>query len=69
MGTSIKIDAPQENEIRYPKLMSTEAGRVVWMTSRGEGMALCSPYIFSSSWDMTQFTDFHGSVTLSNTEE
>ena len=66
-GLTPKSDKP------FPKLMSTKNGYVVFFVEDGKGLCLAIPSgfqdkigDFDEAWNMAGFTDFEGSITLSN---
>lgn len=66
------IDTNEKKEKPFPKLMVTAEGMVVAFKDKGIGgivysVSDCEPvgYI-SNTWIMKNFTDFNGSITLSN---
>jgi hypothetical protein len=65
-------NAPQDTELPYPKLMKSENGKIVLMTVRGVGMVLSDSQgyskagTYSDDWKMENFSDFHGTIALSN---
>jgi hypothetical protein len=64
-------DAPKDKELPYPKLMKSNNGKIVLMTVRGEGMVLFDEGYtkaghYSNEWIMHNFSDFHGTIALSN---
>lgn len=76
MIESSAIDISKQ-EISFPKLMvGSLSGTIVLMTSESkgygtgtlvkEGFGLLAVGCFSETWDMKYFTDFNGSVTLTN---
>lgn len=59
----------------YPKLMIHQDGSIVLFIEYGAGTILFNARLhgmdvgkFSPIWVMENFTDFHGSITLSNEE-
>ncbi len=58
----------------FPKLMISESGRIVLFSKLGCGTVLREPEVetaysighYSDTWSLTKFTDFNGTVTLSN---
>ena len=55
----------------YPKLMRGYEGTIVLFVTLGLGTALWAnddmeAGYYSATWDMDDFTDFNGSITLSN---
>ena len=66
-------DAPSGKSLDYPKLMTTKENLLVLMTYYGEGIYLRggndkvgSTYLF---YDMAQFTDYVGTITLENSND
>ncbi|CAH56651.1 hypothetical protein PHG11b_24 [Flavobacterium phage 11b] len=59
------------NEKSFPKLME-EGGLIVLFEKHGEGMALGYKVgefkicLYSKNWDMSEFKDYNGEVTLKN---
>jgi hypothetical protein len=66
------IEDQKSEPILYPKLMKSGKGKIVLMTSHGEGTLLADAQnqlpvgTTCGDWSMTKFTDFHGTITLSN---
>lgn len=62
----------KKKEKDFPKLMANEEGTVVLFTSSGKGICLVAKYEdeyvgeYSIKWNKNIFTDFEGSITLSN---
>lgn len=59
-----------QNEKPFPKLMTSKAGRIVFMTSYEQGFQLNhaaddGPH-FYKDWSMDDFTDYNESITLQN---
>ena len=68
---NVKVSDKEERENDYPKLMVDEYGMIVLFAGHKVGMVVetdsredCGHY--SESWDMSWFTEFDGSITLSN---
>lgn len=79
MIESSAIDIPKQ-EISFPKLMvGSLSGIIVLMVSEykgygtgtlvKEGDGMLTVGCFSETWDMEHFTDYNGSVTLTNIKE
>ena len=67
----VEINNKEQNtEIKFPCLMISEKGNLVFMTEIGHGFALKHTKkdigYFSDLWDMDNFKPFNGSITLSN---
>jgi hypothetical protein len=64
--------APQPAQLPYPKLMKSKIGKIVLMTAHGVGTVLSDEQGYAKvgqyggDWSMENFTDFHGTITLSN---
>ena len=72
MNVQVKRLNPTSDK-SFPKLMSTPKGYVVFFVEKCKGLCLANPSDcqdkigeFGDSWTMTGFTDFEGSITLSN---
>lgn len=55
----------------YPKLMISDMGTIVLFTSKSRGISVKESKaselgVFSDCWESSDFTDFEGTVTLSN---
>ena len=68
-------DKKKEPVNEYPKLMMHKDGSIVLFMEVGVGTILfnASPHgkdvgKFSPNWNVDFFTDFHGSITISNEE-
>jgi hypothetical protein len=67
------INANAKQEKPFPKLMVTNEGKVVLFSENKKGMVINAIESHGEingecyhCWDMSMFTDFEGSVTLSN---
>ena len=70
---SVKVSAKEEvvKVINYPKLMVDEDDMIVLFDEYQEGFVvrtksgynLC---YYSNAWDMQEFTDYNGEITLKN---
>ena len=77
MIKSVVTENQPKSEKPFPKLMvmfhEDSKGTIVFFTEKykgiivhGAGYRLDDEGLFMTNWDMTCFTDFHGTVTLSN---
>lgn len=61
-------------EMPFPKLMATRDGDVVLFSKKHKGTVIINesgiyPHgYYSDGWTMEYYTDFHGTITLSNQE-
>lgn len=61
-----------KNSKPFPKLMITKIGTIVLFTQSSVGICVSKGDsdnrvgAFFNNWDMSQFTDFNGTVTLQN---
>lgn len=72
MKVTVNNTTPTQ-EKPFPKLMCTSDGYVVFFLQKNEGICLqkaassCDKVgNYSEGWNMDGFTDFNGSITLSN---
>lgn len=70
---AIKVETQEIGNavVTYPKLMKTHSGQVVLFHRNKTGMVVKSTGNnaighFSENWDMNSFTDYTGSITLTN---
>jgi hypothetical protein len=66
---SVITETKSPGELPFPKLMKASGG-IVLMLERGRGVRIAprnnGVVYYSTSWEPDDFTDFHGTVTLSN---
>ena len=69
----VEVNETEKNgETPFPKLMISKNGNIVLMTSNEVGTLVKSadkiykPGKPNNGWIMAAFTDFHGTVTISN---
>lgn len=69
MKVTVK-DSPIGDNVKFPCLMVTNDGYIVWMLKYECGVILkhdgWTIGDYSENWDMSQFTPFNGTVELSN---
>ena len=68
-----KANAKAERQNNFPKLMAGKPSLIVLFLSHGCGTVIGSDNAlefgrYNAFWDMQEFTDFEGSITLSNGE-
>jgi hypothetical protein len=75
MKSEVKV-TPVKNELPFPKLMACKDGQINLFIEENRGVVVYkggsiswSVGYFSEDWKMNSFTDFHGTVTLSNDDE
>lgn len=71
MATKVEIAKAEEAKpIGFPKLMIGLQGTLVWMVREERGIEMKHPEAgIQYNWAMNLFTDFTGSVTLTNEAE
>lgn len=66
------VNEIEKKETDFPKLMKADSGDVVFFDTLESGVLVSSIRMgedigyYSTCWDMSEFQDFHGTVTLSN---
>lgn len=69
---NVTVDAPDRPTRAFPKLMATQQGTVVLFHALQCGICLrhysgnITSGSLSTTWEMSQFTDFEGAITLRN---
>ena len=72
MAIEVNVKDQEKQESEFPKLMVSELGKIVLFTSKSVGTLIVPSSAdkkvghYCESWCEDVFTDFHGSVTLSN---
>lgn len=73
-----EMTEPDSEKPKYPKLMITRQGDVVFFSKEGFGMVVYGPFgrnefkdrynegYYCESWVMDRFKDFNGTIKLSN---
>ena len=62
----VTIGDEQELNVKpFPKLMISKMGTIVFFSKYDEGICIKRGK-YLTTWDMSYFTDFTGSVTISN---
>lgn len=69
MKVTVK-DSPNGNEVKFPCLMRTQKGSIIWMSSSTSGVVVKHDYYsvgsYHKDWESSNFTPFTGTVELSN---
>ena len=67
----LTIEKTPDKPLEYPKLMISDQGKLVLFEACKCGMQLLDNgvicVLYSSQWNMSQFTDYHGKVTFGQT--
>jgi hypothetical protein len=50
--------------LKYPKLMISDLGKLVFFTQKECGFRIDSDYHYSDNWSMAMFKDFKGTITI-----
>lgn len=71
MAIEVKVEKQKKQESEYPKLMASVSGNVVLFLEKNRGILLVSDGAkvvgdYETTWIEEYFTDFDGTVTLSN---
>ena len=73
MAVKVEVRESESGAKDFPKLMISKSGTVVYFSEPECGTVMCrgsrtdgEEGAHSNAWHMHYFTDFHGSITLSN---